>query len=223
MRFVMKCPRCVQKIHRGAESCPHCGFCLSICDEEFGSDEVSVKMLTDAAGLLRNKERAKVQDAINQFCRRFPQLFFAVYTGGFRESAKLRQFGFWLLNRGAFEDVPLERPNAAGIILVMDVEGKAAGLTYGYLLDPYLDEEDTFSCLSKAHPYWIEHRSAEGIIVVLRAMEKILIRKSRHAKSDPERYERKVSPPPQVGDLVKRIRSGHSLGRVKESEREVER
>ena len=59
--------------------------------------------------------------------------------------------------------------------------------------------------------------------MVLRTMEKLLIRKSRHAKSDPERYERKVSPPPQVGDLVKRIRSGHSLGRVKEDEKEVER
>ncbi len=205
----MKCPRCVQKIHRGAEACPHCGFCLSTADAEFGSGEVIVRTLTDAAGLMRKAERIVVQEAIERFSKRFPQLFFAVYTGVFRESANLRQFGFWLLNRGAFEDVALHRPNAAGILLVMDVEGKAAGITYGYLLDPYLDEDDTFQCLSKAHPYWLDRRPDQGIVVLLKTLEKILKKKSRAARKDPENFERKVTPPPQMGDLVKRIRSGH--------------
>lgn len=215
----MKCPRCVQKIHRGAESCPHCGFSLATADGEFGSDEVLVRSLTDAAGLLRKKERERVQSAIDRFSRRFPQLFFAVYTGVFRESANLRQFGFWLLNRGAFEDVELSRPNAAGIVLVMDVEGKAAGLTYGYLLDPYLEEEDTFFCLSKAHPYWLDRRPDDGIIALIKALEKVLKRKSRMVKKDPERFERRVLPPPQMGDLIKRIRSGHS--KTSHNKREV--
>ena len=204
----MKCPRCVQKIHRGAEACPHCGFCLSIADAEFGSVEVIVRTLTDAAGLMRKAERSLVQEAIERFSKRFPQLFFAVYTGVFRESACLRQFGFWLLNRGAFEDVALHRPNAAGILLVMDVEGKVAGITYGYLLDPYLDEDDTFQCLSKAHPHWLDRRPDQGILALLKTLEKILKKKSRGARKDPKSFKRKVTPPPQIGDLVKRVRSG---------------
>ncbi len=214
----MKCPRCVQKIHRGAESCPHCGFCLGTADEEFGKDEVVVKSLTDAAGLLRKQERHIVQDAMDGFSRRFPQLFFGVYTGVFRESANLRQFGFWLLNRAVFEDLDSQRPNASGIILVIDVEGKAAGLTYGYLLDPYLNEDETFFCLTKAHPYWLERRIADGVVALLRALEKILKRKSRQVKRDAERFERKVTTPPQIGDLVKKVRSGHS----REEKQEVE-
>ncbi|MBU6326841.1 MAG: hypothetical protein KGQ89_04355 [Verrucomicrobia bacterium] len=217
----MKCPRCVQKIHRGAESCPHCGFCLGTADGEFGTEEVVVRALTDAAGLLRKQDRHTVQKAMDRFSRRFPQLFFGVYTGVFRESANLRQFGFWLLNRGAFEDVDLQRPNAAGIILVIDVEGKAAGLTYGYLLDPYLDEDETFFCLTKAHPYWLERRTADGIVALLRALENILKRKSRQVKRDPERFERKVFPPPQMGGLVKKIRSGHSRSERQDAGKEV--
>lgn len=216
----MKCPRCVQKIHRGAEACPHCGFCLSIADNEFGDEEVGVRSLTDAAGLLRRAERDVVQVAIDRFSRRFPQLFFAVYIGAFRESANLRQFGFWLLNRAAFEDVEINRPNAAGILLVMDVEGKAAGLTYGYMLDAYLDEDDTFTCMSKAHPLWLERRHADGIVALVRQLEKTLIRKYHMVRKDPEKFERKVQPPPQVGDLVKRIRSGHQKANdVKEVQR----
>ena len=219
----MKCPRCVQKIHRGAESCPHCGFCLDTADGEFGTEEVVVRALTDTAGLLRKKDRHAVQKAMDRFSRRFPQLFFGVYTGVFRESANLRHFGFWLLNRAAFEDVDLQHPNAAGIILVIDVEGKAAGLTYGYLLDPYLNEDETFFCLTKAHPYWLERRTADGIVALLRALENILKRKSRQVKKDPERFECNVSPPPQMGDLVKKIRSGHSRSGRRDSGKEVGR
>lgn len=177
-----------------------------------------VKALTDAAGLLRKQERHIVQDAMDRFSQKFPQLFFGVYTGVFRESTNLRQFGFWLINRAAFEDVDLQRPNASGIILVIDVEGKAAGLTYGYFLDPYLDEDETFFCLTKAHPYWLERRIADGIVALMQALEKILKRKSRQAKRDPERFERKVTPPSQIGDLVKKIRSGPSRAEKQDAE-----
>ena len=61
------------------------------------------------------------------FQRKFPQLFFAAYFGTFRELPSLRQFGFWLLNRGAFVDVDVQRPNEAGILLSVDVGGSRRG------------------------------------------------------------------------------------------------
>lgn len=203
---VMKCPRCVQKIHRGAETCPHCGFSLALADQEFAIHDPMVKCLSDRAGLLRRVERDRVQRAIDQFCVRFPQLFFCVHTAVFPDPIQLRTFGFWLLNRGVFEEVS-ERANAAGIVLVIDVERKAAGLTYGYHLDAYLDESDTFECLSRAHPHWLEGRHDDGIIALLKMLEKILLRSSRQAQRDSEKFAKKVIASHRVGLLPDRNRT----------------
>lgn len=205
----MKCPRCVQVIHRGAELCPHCGFGIGEMDARYGKDNPSLRRLADPAGLIRLRERAKVQAALDHFSLCFPQLFAAVYTCSSRESGNLRQFGFWLLNRAAFEDVPVEQPNEAGILLVIDPEAKSAGVSWGYLLDPYLTEDDTFVCLSRAHAYFLEGNFADGIVRFVGQLENILSGKLAQARRDPDRFGRKVAPPLRGGGIGRRIRDGH--------------
>lgn len=217
----MKCPRCVQRIHRAATSCPHCGFSISDADARFGGEEVRLRCLTDSAGILRRGERRRVEAAMERFSRRFPQVFVAVYTGALGEVANLRQFGFWLLNRSAFEDVPVEKPNEAGILLTIDPESKAAGIVFGYLLDPFLDESDTFECLSRAHAYWLEGRYADGLTRAISHLEGILAKRSRHARRDPEHFQRKIMPAAMMGDLVRRIRAGHRSSPVGDEVMEV--
>ena len=178
-------------------------------DARHGKDNVSLRRLADVAGLMKSRERSKVQSALDDFGRRFPQLFFAVYTGSGQGGGNVRQFGFWLLNRAAFEDVPVDRPNEAGILLVIDPETKAASVTWGYLLDPFLTEEDTFLCLSRAHSYWLEGRFAEGTVRMVSQLGKILAKRAAQARRDPERFERKVAPPAKTGEIARRIREGH--------------
>jgi hypothetical protein len=205
----MKCPRCVQVIHRGAVLCPHCGFGIADMDAKHGSDNVALRRLADGAGLMKSRERTKVQAALDDFCRRFPQLFFAVYTGSSQGAGNARQFGFWLLNRAAFEDVPVDRPNEAGILLVIDPDAKSASVTWGYLLDPFLTEEDSFLCLSRAHAYWLEGHFAEGTVRLISQLGSILAKRAAQARRDPDRFERKVAPPPKTGEIARRIREGH--------------
>ena len=175
----------------------------------FGGDDVRLSSLADTAGLLPRRDRQRVERAMERFNRKFPQLFIAVYTGALGEVGQLRQFGFWLLNRAAFDDVPVEKPNAAGILLVIDAESKAAGFTFGYLLDPFLEEGDTFDCLTRAHPHWLEGNHADGIVKAISQLAHVLRKRCRQAKRDRERFERKVLPPTKMGDMVHRIRSGH--------------
>jgi uncharacterized membrane protein YgcG len=182
-----------------------------------------LRSLTDAAGLLRRGDRGKVEAAMEKIGRRFPQIFVAVYTGSLGEVANIRQFGFWLLNRAAFEDVPVEKPNEAGILITIDPESKAASIAFGYLLDPYLEESDTFECLSRAHSHWLDGRFADGIVKALKHLDSVLTKRCRQARRDPEKFERKVLPPPQVGDLVRRIRAGHRTAEVGEKSEEVSR
>jgi uncharacterized membrane protein YgcG len=187
----------------------HCGFGLADADSRYGHEEVALRRLGDIAGLIRAKDRPKVSAALDRFSKRFPQLFFAVYTGSGQGGGNLRQFGFWLLNRAAFEDVPVERPNEAGILLVIDADSKSAAVTWGYMLDPFLSEEDTFLCLSRAHAYWLEGNFADGIVRMIDQLGKILRKRAAQARRDPERFERKVAPPARTGEIARRIREGH--------------
>ena len=221
----MKCPRCVQMIHRAAVVCPHCGFGMADANRMFGDGDVKLRSLTDTAGIFRRDERNRLEDEMERIGIVFPQVFVAVYTGRVGEIANLRQFGFWLLNRGLFEDIPVEKPNAAGVMIVIDPDSKAAGMTFGYLLDPFIEEQDTFDCLSRAHSYWLEGRYAEGLLKCLVHLHKLLRKRSRRARRDPECFERKVASPVAVGDLVRRIHEGNrpaAWQSVEEMEMEVE-
>ncbi len=197
----MKCPRCVQKIHRGAESCPRCGFALHQADVLFADVPQAMPALADRAGLLRLAERNRVLHAMKRFSSRFPQCFFALHTGVFRNHENLRIAGLWVLNRVTFEDQP-QCSNESCVLLVMDVERKAATLSFGYHLDAYLDEDDTFVCLSKAHPHWLEARYADGIVALMAVLESILIKRSRQARNNPLRFARRALPPSMVNQIL---------------------
>jgi hypothetical protein len=192
-------------------------------DERFGTEAVRLRCLSDTAGVLKSADRERVEEAMERISRRFPQVFAAVHTGALGEVSNIRQFGFWLLNRAAFEDLPVEKPNEGGILLTIDPASKAAGFVFGYLLDPFLDEMDTFECLSRAHAYWLEERYAEGIIKALVHLEGILCKRSRQARRDPEHFLRKMLPPAMRGDVVRRIRAGHRNVANEDRAAEVER
>lgn len=196
---------------------------LGDADERFGSEDVRLRCLTDSAGILRRGDRPRVEAAMEKISRRFPQLFVAIFTGSLGEVANIRQFGFWLLNRAAFEDVPVQKPNEAGILITIDPESKAAGIVFGYLLDPFLEESDTFECLSRAHAYWLEGRYGEGLLRCLDHLDGILRKRSRQARRDPEHFQRKVVPPAHIGDGVSRIREGHRSAATEEKRTEVRR
>ncbi len=139
-------------------------------------------MLTDAAGLFRLHERDLLDEKLHRMGRVFPQLFVSIYTGNLNHAGQVRQLGFWLLNRGVFQDVPVDRSNDNGVILVIDPDAKMAGISFGYLLDPYFEEEDSFDCLARAHAYWLQGKYAEGALRVLKELEKRLKKRSRDVR-----------------------------------------
>jgi len=182
----MKCPRCVQSIHRTASSCPHCGFGMWHADERYGAEDVSLEKFTDAAGVLRMKERDPMRKVLDRFEAKFPQLFVSVYLGAFDELDNIRQFGFWMLNRADYVDVDRERPNENGILILVDVNSKSASITYGYALLPYLDEETTFAALSAGHPAFLQGDFLEALTTVVHRLEGYLLKGWKRVKKDPD-------------------------------------
>jgi len=197
----MNCPRCVQRIHRAAASCPHCGFSIEDADERFGADPPQIRCLTDSAGILRRRDRQSVESAMEKFTHRFPQIFLALYTGSLGDAANIRQFSFWLLNRAVYEDTPSRLANDAGILVTIDPESKAATMVFGYLLDSLLSTQDTFECLSRAHPYWLDGRYADGFLKAINHLEVILRKKCKKARRESGLLNRMELAPHPAGEL----------------------
>ena len=65
----------------------------------------------------------------------------------------------------------------------------------GYLHDPFLDECDTFDCLTRAHSRWLEGRYADGIIKAVSRLEEVLRKRCCQARWNPKRFARRVCPP----------------------------
>ncbi len=129
--------------------------------------------------------------------------------------SNIRQFGMWLLNHGAYEDVDLNRPNDGGVLFLVDVSSKQATICFGYLLDCYLTEEDTFRILSKAHPHLLQGNHLKALGVVLRRLTAVLKKRSRQARRNPEHFERLAGNHQQrVGSILQKIRSGHTPGKA---------
>ncbi|MGB2011047.1 MAG: TPM domain-containing protein, partial [Akkermansiaceae bacterium] len=179
----------MQDIHRRAAQCPHCGFALPDLDDVYGGGAVRLKRLGDMAGALRLRERQKLESLMDRFESSFPQLFFSVYYGALEDAASVRQFGMWLLNHAVFEDVDPSRANEGGVLLVVDLSKKMVSITYGYILDPYLDEDETFQILAKAHPDLLQGNHLQAACVVLKQLTRILKKKSKHARRHPELYD----------------------------------
>ncbi len=193
-------------------------------DEIFGADDVSLHKFTDAAGVLRMKEREPMRKILERFEARFPQLFVAIYLGAFEDLQSLHQFGFWMLNRAAYVDVDLERPNENGILIVVDVSAKNAGITFGYALLPYLDEDSTFSALSAGHPSFLQGNYLEAIGTVVQKIEGRLIKGWKKVKKDPESILAEGGQnPKKVGELLQRIREGNQPGGMEHSGEEEAR
>jgi len=155
-------------------------------DEVFGSEDIKLNKLTDAAGVLRMKEREPMRKILERFESKFPQLFVSIYLGAFEDLQSLQQFGFWMLNRAEYADVDPERPNENGILIVVDVNAKTAGITYGYALLPYLDEDSTFAALSAGHPSFLQGHYLGALGTVIKRLEGTLMKRWKMVRRDPD-------------------------------------
>ena len=179
---MIKCPRCLQAIHRGAGVCPHCGFSIADLEGLCGGLPLRMNRLHDSGGLLTRSGRDRVMRAMRHFERKFPQLWWLIHTSRPPQGVDLREFGFWVLNRAEVADLAEGRPRDGALVLAIDADGKQASLGWGYLLDGHLGDDDSFLALSRAHAYWVEERFAEGILRMMEEMSHLLAIRSRRAE-----------------------------------------
>lgn len=160
---------------RGVIACPCCDFTISDLGNDFLAMPVRCHSLDDRAGLLKWKERQKVQLALKRFRKKFPQGFVAVQSVSLPDAKDLALASFWLLNHASFEDLSNEN-NESGWLLLIDIKHKQAMLSCGYRWEPFFSEANARHCLEQASSAWLEGRYAQAILITIQALEKHLVR-----------------------------------------------
>jgi uncharacterized membrane protein YgcG len=105
-----------------------------------GSEWIRLPRITDQSRRLTLADTRRLEAVLDAFERSFPQLFLAVYVGPLPTEITLGDFGFWLINHGAFETHLGSKRNDFGLVLVIDPLRHSASLTIGYALEPVLTE-----------------------------------------------------------------------------------
>ena len=132
----MKCPHCGSAISAASDDrCAACGFDSGVSCSRHGNHWVRLDRLTDAAHCLHLRERRKLEAQLDDFERRFPQVFIAVYFGVLPQGLKVSEVGFWLLNHAAFGTHDIAKRNEFGIVLVIDPAAGAACFSLGYAIE----------------------------------------------------------------------------------------
>lgn len=179
----MKCPLCDQPIHEDAECCPHCDLDGSHLQDLFAERPTQLRLLNDAAGILKVTERRSVERWIRRFNREFPFCYLTIHSVDLTDNQNVHSYGIWALNFPQYSDLPKTAHRGAGLCLVIDVHKKQVALNYGYQLEPYLSAEACFNALTAAHPYLLDHSYIEAIEMMRHGIRKLIRSKSRHARS----------------------------------------
>ena len=175
----MKCPECLEKIHDHAEECPHCGMTLERLEPNYEGIKLEVNDgVHDVAGVLGKDTRKQLKLAVQACEKQFVGVRVAVSFVALRNEQALEGYGFWLLNRGRFfreREEKSERVVGRGrVILVVDVEGKRVGLSYGYYFDGFIREKENFDVLSTGHASLLEGEMLMGCEQILLALKGLL-------------------------------------------------
>jgi uncharacterized membrane protein YgcG len=162
---------------------------LEWLSRSLGSNLVSLEALTDAAHCLRAREKELLKHDLDGFQQAFPQVSLAVYLGVLPTTPSPAEIAFWLLNHAAFQPSDAARLNERAALLVIDPVARAAGLTVGYGLEPFLSQAKLHAILRRVRtPLW--HGEYAGAIQVAIRLVAATLRKAG------KRMSRQVEFPP---------------------------
>ncbi|MBP84627.1 MAG: hypothetical protein CMO61_12355 [Verrucomicrobiales bacterium] len=169
----------MRPVDHEAESCYSCGYSALKAAEKFGSNQVALSRVHDAAHWLRKQEKDVLNTAIDQLEVKFPQMLFCAYLGLLPENLKMSELGFWLLNHGQVKGAEYARPNENAILVILDMKTKQVGISLGYFAESLITQEDGYRALMKARPNLLNAEYGEAIETIFRRLCKVLEKRGK--------------------------------------------
>jgi uncharacterized membrane protein YgcG len=181
----MKCPRCHSQVQPNAELCEFCGFNSSVLCSKLGDHWVRLDRLTDPANCLRLGERRKLESSLDEFERRFPQVFFAVYFGVLPQGFSSSEVAFWLLNHAAFGTQEITKRNEYGVVLVVDPSASTASFGLGYAIEMMASEIKAERILRLMSPHLLKGDYGRAVQTAINQLDKALRKIGKSSPRDP--------------------------------------
>ena len=168
------CPSCHARLNSLQHVCGVCGFRAEAACRRYPYEAPPMERFMDPESRLSARRRYDLEEVIDGFEARFPQVKFHVCIIRLPENSECREFGYWLFNSSPArtEDERMQRYH--GILLLVDRFRRVASLTVGYGLDPFLGDDVLRAVMGEAHKSFTQGCYAEGIETVARELEEEL-------------------------------------------------
>tara|TARA_R110002096_G_scaffold283411_3_gene477496 strand:- start:1889 stop:2536 length:648 start_codon:yes stop_codon:yes gene_type:complete len=169
----------MRPVDHEADSCYSCGYSELEAASKFGSNQVILSRVHDAAHCLRKQEKDILNAALDQLEVKFPQMLFCAYLGTLPEGLSMSELGFWLLNHGQVKGAEYARPNENGILVIVDMNTKQIGISMGYFAESIITEEEAYRALLRARPNLLNAEYGEAIENIFRRLARVLTKNGR--------------------------------------------
>lgn len=116
-------------------------------DSKFGFVPAHSRFLTDRTGQLPLDEMNQLRAVLRLFQTKFPQSLFSIFITELPRGTSVTEYAFWMANRAKFSSGEKINEENFNLLLLVDLPGRAAALTVGYGLEPYVSEQDLKSIL----------------------------------------------------------------------------
>ncbi len=175
----MTCPHCGLPFSQAPTECSSCGFSAEGLDARLGAHTVEINRIVDTAHALRLRDTNRIEALVDEFERRFPQVFCTIFVGLLPSGISAAEGGFWLLNHGVRTCQEEVRENRFGIALIIDPSTHAASISLGYTIAAMLPEERIRELLHRVSlPLWHGDYS-RAIVAVVKGLDKLLRKHGR--------------------------------------------
>ncbi len=170
----MQCPYCQAVLSETTEECPSCQLSLTSAKALLGPAPRLYKGLNDTIGLLDNSGTKKIQTALANLTRKFPQVDMHAVTRKFDPQFPLSTHLFWLFNQGDLSADDRKGGKNRTILLSLDPEQGRIGLMVGYGLEPFLPRKALDHVLEKAQPSLDASNFTKAILVVIESLDDLM-------------------------------------------------
>ena len=183
-KSVMACPGCRLTTKDPVDQCHRCGCTGHVSVEKFPFPAPPMERFIDPAGNLNEVERREIGKALAKLAKKFPQPRFCFCVLDLSPEADPREFGFWMMNAS-----PVADQEEAGLrpwtsrMVIDDANGRVS-VSFGYAIEPFLDDEQLTAVLRFNRQYFFGRDYATGILKFIEGIEKVL-------KEGAERVEKK--------------------------------
>jgi uncharacterized membrane protein YgcG len=190
----MRCPSCGIVSPIGSENCQSCGFVAASLADRLGQDAVLLDRLIDAAHCLRLRDRTRLEAALDDFERRFPQLVVCAYFGVLPQGVTAAEAAVWLCENGVRQRESGNLGGMNALVLAVDPAAHVLGIAVGAGLAIYLPQAFAEDCLRHEQFQLWHGEYAAGVVSILDRCSKKLM-----AAAEARRRSVSSSPKPRLG------------------------